>query len=461
MPVWVYALGLALVLAGVVCSFIIAEGGGAAAYLAGAGALVLVAAVPFFYIDVLKPIRKLRCEAGQFASACLDGGIWKGKQIDHVTKGLEDIRNELSESRFRIRELETTTNVFMAEKQQTEAVLKSLSVPVLVTDRFDDLIMANDVAGGLFGFDIESSRGKPISESLQFTELVKLIGETSERKVKVPKRVVELSYTGDDGVPIEVRVSLSSIIDPAGEILGVVTVVQDVTRDREVDRMKSEFVANVSHELKTPLTSIQAYVEMLVDGDAADEETRHSFYSIIETESSRMRSMIENLLNLSRLEAGVIQLNMEKVSLHKVIESVLEVMEPHAEKKEIKLEKDISPYLVPVMGDAGYLKRVFINLVSNAVKYTPEKGNVKVVARRDGETARVDIVDTGYGISEEDREKVFEKFYRVKGSSDKAKGTGLGLAMVKKIVEMHHGSIDVESEEEKGSKFQVALPGVS
>jgi len=457
-PAGAYFVGLAMVAAGTALSFQASGTAGMPIVLAAAGVALLVVAIPLFNSRFLKPIKKLKNEAERFASACLDGNARSGEAIDDVAHNLEAIQAELSESRLNTKELESTVNVFMAEKQQTEAILKSLPSPVLVTDRFEDLLLANDVAGRLFGFDSMESRGKPLSEILDFDLLVNLIKETSASKVKVPRRTVEVTFGNSDGEQVELRASLSSIIDPSGQILGVVTIIQDITKDKEIDRMKSEFVANVSHELKTPLSSIQAYVEMLVDGEAPDEETRQSFYSIIDSETKRLSSMIENLLNLSRLEAGVTQLEKERVSLHKVLEDVVQVLTPHVERKNQTLERDISSYLVPVAGDENYLTRVFTNLLSNASKYTPDKGTMKLKARLEGEMVRVDVIDTGYGISAEEKKKIFDSFYRVKGAASKAQGTGLGLAIARKIIEMQNGTITVESEPGKGSCFTVSLP---
>lgn len=457
-PAGAYFVGLAMVAAGTALSFQASGTAGMPIVLAAAGVALLLVAVPLFNSRFLKPIKKLKCEAERFASACLDGGARRAETIDDVAHSLEAIQAELSESRLKAKELESTVNVFMAEKQQTEAILKSLPSPVLVTDRFEDLLLANDVAGRLFGFDSMESRGKPLAEILEFDLLVNLIRETSASKLKVPRRTVEVSYKTADGEVAELRACLSSIIDPSGQILGVVTIIQDITKDKEIDRMKSEFVANVSHELKTPLSSIQAYVEMLVDGEAPDEETRQSFYSIVDSETKRLSSMIENLLNLSRLEAGVIQLDRDRIALHTVLEEVVQVITPHIDKKSQTLETDISPYLVPVAGDKTYLSRVFTNLLSNASKYTPEKGTIKLKARLEGDMVRVDVIDTGYGISAEEKKKIFDSFYRVQGAASKAQGTGLGLAISRKIIEMQNGTIKVESETGKGSCFTVSLP---
>lgn len=460
-PVGAYVLGLGLVAAATTLSFLAGDRKGVFIWLAAGGLSALIMTVPLVYLGLLRPTVSLMHEVGKFASDCLKVPVRDMASAESLSRTFQNVQREFAEARFKSKELEATVNVFNVEKQQTEAVLKSLPIPVLVTNRFDELILSNEVAGRMFGFDSVSCRGKPLQEVLQAPEIVSLVRETSARKVKVPRRTVELDVKGQNGGQVALRVSLSSIIEPSGQVLGIVTVIQDVTMDREIDKRKSEFVANVAHELKTPLSAIQAYVEMLVDGEAADEETRQSFYSIVEYETNRLRAMIENLLDLSRLEAGVVELEKNRVSLHKVLHDVLKTMQPQAEKKNITIVSDISSYLVPVEGDEQYLVRVFTNLLSNAVKYTPEGGEVKLQARRDSDLVRVEFEDTGYGISKEDQERIFDKFYRVKSAAGKAKGTGLGLAMVKKIVEMHNGEVDIESEEGEGSCFRVSFPAAA
>jgi two-component system phosphate regulon sensor histidine kinase PhoR len=420
-----------------------------------AAALLFVSAMPVIHFTLLKPIRNLRREVETFARQWLDRTP-AGGEIDSVTNGLKDIHEVVDRSTLRVKELEATINVYSIEKEQMEAVLRSLPIAVLVTDRYNELMLSNDAAQRLF--EMENTQDRPVAEILRWQELVELIEETANRKVKVPRRVVELPYQEEGGDPKVFRIILSSIADHTNQILGVVTIIQDATKDREIDRMKSEFVANVSHELKTPLSSIKAYTEMLLDGEAQDEESRKEFCTIIESETDRLSSMIDNLLDLSRLEAGVIEMNMERVNLITMLKSIEDTMRPTATKKRIELKTDISQYIVPVLGDAGQLNRVFVNLVSNAIKYTKEGGRVDIKARLEGDLIRVDVRDSGLGIPEESLSKIFEKFYRVKENQTAAKGTGMGLAMVKRILEIHNAEIKVNSKVAEGSCFSVFIP---
>jgi len=420
---------------------------------------VSLAAVSFLHFTVTKPVFNLKREVRRLVGNMADEKpVHCDSGIEEITGGLSSIYKEVDDARLRVKELEATVNVYAIEKKQMEAILRSLPIAVLVTDRFNELLFSNEVAQRMFLFDGESGQGKAVAEVLQWKELVNLIHGISERKVKVPRRMVELSYQQEGGESKVLRVILSSITDHADRILGVVSIVQDATKDREIDRMKSEFVANVSHELKAPLSSIKAYTEMLSDGEVDDEKTQKEFCGIIESEADRLSNMIDTLLDLSKLEAGVVQVNRGRVNLIKMLKSIENTMRPNAEKKGLSLSTDISQYIVPVHGDKEQLNRVFVNLVSNAIKYTPEGGSVEITSRLEGDLVRVDVSDTGYGIPKEDISKIFEKFYRVKGSSKRAKGTGMGLAMVKRILENHNAEIKVSSAVGKGSRFSAFIP---
>jgi two-component system phosphate regulon sensor histidine kinase PhoR len=225
--------------------------------------------------------------------------------------------------------------------------------------------------------------------------------------------------------------------------------------------MKNDFVGHVSHELKTPLASITAYSEMLADGEAADEETRKEFYSIIQKQAQRLNRLIEDILNTSRIESGLIKVNKEPISLTILIEEQLQMIKSYAEEKNITVTGQKPIVFDQVEVDRDMISQVVINLLSNAVKYTPAGGSVKVETNVDDAASlvRVTISDTGVGIPEDEIEHVFDKFYRVGANKKQAKGTGLGLNLVKQIVEkVHGGRVFVTSRVGEGSTFGFELP---
>lgn len=449
--------GVLLLLAGVGLNL----GGGSAPWISlvlfMAAVLLFASTVPVLHFTLLRPYHHLRRQADAFARRCFGEVPCDQGDLEGFAEGLQQLGDAVDQADLRTRELEATVKVYALEKEQMETILWSLPIAILVTDRFNELLMANDAAQRMFGFQRQEGNPRPMEEILPWAELVDLIKGTAERKLKVPRRTVELNRDLEEETRIY-RVTLASITDHADEILCVVTIIQDITKDREIERMKSEFVANVSHELKAPLGAIKAYSEMLLDGEAKDEASRLEFMEVIAQETDRLSGMIENLLDLSRLEAGVVQMNMQRLNLINLLQSVVTTIRPSAEMKKIDLETDISQYIVPVTGDEEQLGRVFMNLLSNAVKYTPEGGKVDLTARLEGDFIRVDVADTGYGIPEEDLPRIFEKFFRVKKNRKVAKGTGMGLAMVKRILEIHNAEIKVESEPGKGSCFTVFIP---
>ena len=245
------------------------------------------------------------------------------------------------------------------------------------------------------------------------------------------------------------------------EVGGVVTILRDITREKEISQMKSDFVSQASHELRTPIASINAYVEMLLDAEAQDEATKQEFYTIIKSEAERLSRMIDNMLNISRIEAGIVSVDRSEVDFAKVIREVIETMQPQAKAKNIMLLERIGPLIYTAEADRDMMHQVILNLVSNAVKYTPEGGRATVSVETDDNSRSilVSIQDTGLGIPPEAIDKVFGKFFRIESYKRMAKGTGLGLNLVKHIVEtVHHGQVGVSSEVGMGSRFWFTVP---
>ena len=373
------------------------------------------------------------------------------------------MREEVDQLRGENRELQIQSQVAEAEKRHTEAIIFSISDAVIVTNRFDELILANNAAEKLLDFKLAHSLRKNIDHIIHDGTLVKLIRETRSGGRNLTRKVVE--HTIDQrGQPRTFSVTLSCVMTARGEVSGVVTVLRDVTREKEVAQMKTDFVSSVSHELRTPLASIKAYVEMLVDGEATDERTRREFYDIIAGEADRLHRLIDNILNISRIESGVVRVVREPLCLTEVAREVLDVVAPQARAKRITLTERLEPIYHHVEADRDMIYQAVMNLVGNAIKYTPEGGRVTVSVSVDEPrgVAVCEVSDTGVGISSEDLPHVFDKFYRVRGHSRMAKGTGLGLTLVKHIIEtVHDGKLSVTSEMGKGSTFRFELPVVN
>ncbi|MCA9246598.1 MAG: hypothetical protein KDA42_05765, partial [Planctomycetales bacterium] len=240
---------------------------------------------------------------------------------------------------------------------------------------------------------------------------------------------------------------------------GAVAVLRDVSGHKAAQKRNAEFVSSVSHEMKTPLAGIKAYVELLADGDAEDEQTREEFLNVINSQTDRLQRLIDNLLNLARIEAGVVNVSKQSRSLNEVLEEAFHIVVPAAESKGIALESELSPLYLGALIDRDMILQSAINLLSNAIKYTPDGGKVRLRSRMRDNEVEFEVEDSGVGLSEEDAKRVFEKFYRVKKDSKMAQGTGLGLPLAKHIVEdVHGGRLTVQSALGSGSTFTVTLP---
>jgi two-component system phosphate regulon sensor histidine kinase PhoR len=390
--------------------------------------------------------------------------VQEGEELEDVLRPLNEYiaaaDKQVQQLRSENRELQIQARIASAEKHHTEAIIFSISDAVIVTNRFDELVLANEGAEKLLDFRLADALRKNIDRVVSDGTLVRLIRETRSHGSSFTRKVVE-HCIDHKGSPRTFTITLSCVVTGADEVSGVVAVLHDVTREKEIARMKTDFVSNVSHELKTPLASIKAYIEMLVDGEAEDEKTRREFYEIISTETDRLHRLIENILNISRIESGVVKVVREPISLPGVVKQVVDVAAPTAKMKDICLEASLVPVYCQVEADRDMVYQAVMNLVSNAIKYTPSGGRVMVsvnVDERRGVSV-CEVADTGAGIAAEELPHVFDKFYRVEANNKMAKGTGLGLALVKHIVEtVHDGRLAVTSEAGKGSVFSFELP---
>lgn len=365
---------------------------------------------------------------------------------------------QFAELETKLQETRIQMQLMQRQRNHIEAIIYSISDVVLVTDSEDRLLMANEPAGRLFGFDIRTCRHRRISELLNDGEMAELISQTRRSEVTSVRR--EWSRDFEDKQEVY-EALLSTVRDSDDRIGGIVAVLHDVTREKEIAQMKNEFVSHVSHELKTPLASISAYAEMLVDGEANDEQTRAQFYDVIQSQAERLNRLIEDILNISRIESGLVKVNKGPVSLAVIGREGIDMIRSYAGEKDIEII-DKSPIVYDqVFGDRDMLSQVVVNLLSNAVKYTTQGGKVTVSTDVDEseQIVRFSVTDTGVGIPEEDVERVFDKFYRVQANNKVARGTGLGLNLVKQIVEnVHEGRVFVTSIQGRGSTFGFEMP---
>lgn len=349
--------------------------------------------------------------------------------------------------------------------QRVEAILAGLPEPVLAINDYDELILSNPSANRLLEIEADSTEDRALAHLVQCERLVELLTETRKRRGGV-QRCTEVELLDEEGAPRWFSATARPLralntTDDSGRSAGAgaVAVLRDISQQKAAQRRNAEFVSAVSHEMKTPLAGIKAYTELLVDGDADDDETREECLGVITSQANRLQRLVENLLNLARIEAGVVSVSKHARPLNELLDEALELVRPSAEAKQITVTRDLSPMYLGVFVDRDMMLQTAINLLSNAIKYTPTGGKVTLRSRLVDTEVWFEVEDTGVGLSPEDCGKVFEKFYRVHNSKDMAAGTGLGLPLAKHIVEdVHGGRLSVDSTLGKGSTFRVALP---
>jgi two-component system phosphate regulon sensor histidine kinase PhoR len=379
-----------------------------------------------------------------------------------VNERLGDYSNVVSELEKQIDDLQIQVQLTKRQKDHIEAIIYGIHDAVIVTDEFDRLLMANEAAGKLFHFNFKSAQHERLGQLIDEakSEFIDFLRHSRQSKAQPTRKEIEFS---EDPEPKTYDCIVSCIYDESRQVCGVVAVLHDISREKQIQQTKNDFVNHVCHELKTPLASISAYSEMLIDGEADDEHTRKEFYSVIQSQAQRLNRLIEDILNIARIESGLIKVNKEPLSLTMLIEEQLHMIKSYAEEKNICL-KDIGQNRIvfdQVYADKDMISQVIVNLLSNAVKYTPSGGSVKIETEVDeaADVARLSVTDTGIGIPEDEILHVFDKFYRVSTGKKQAKGTGLGLNLVKQIVEkVHHGRMYVSSKPDQGSTFGLELP---
>lgn len=345
------------------------------------------------------------------------------------------------------------------------AVLASIADGVVVNDVAGNVTLINRAAAQLLCADSKTAVGRPARTLFQsFSTKGRLtIVEAIDRLYTDPYSAEYSAGITETIMEVGMRViqaHLSPVLTETGEFLGIVTVLRNVTREVEAERAKTDFVSNVSHELRTPLTSIKGYSDLLLCnavGPLNDQQLQ--FLKIILSSADRLATLVNDLLDISRIESGRLKLETKPVQMERVLHSVAEMTQPQCDKKNLRLSLNIEPNVGLVLGDENRLTQVVTNLVSNACRYTLEGGSITLALSNSNNTVRVDVSDTGIGITPEDQAKVFQRFYRVNTQVvQEIPGTGLGLPISKMLVEMHGGRMWLESEVGQGSTFTFILP---
>ena len=349
--------------------------------------------------------------------------------------------------RDKIRDLEQ-------EQAKATAILDGMVEGVIAVDGHNQIALMNERVRAMFALGPSPVTGRPFLEVIRNVDLHEVLRQTRIGD-GVTRRELRLS------TPVERRLQVNAVrLALGGAEVGVVMVLHDVTELRRLEQVRTEFIANVSHEVRTPLTAILGYLETLLAGALEEPEHARRFLEIVFRHTERLGRLLNDLTDLSNIELGKVSLRLQPTSLAETIESVLTIIGPKAEAGEVALSSEVPPDLPWVRADHDRLAQILINLIDNAVKYTPPGGRVAVHARRsDAGMIAVTVADTGVGIPRIDLPRVTERFYRVdKARSRELGGTGLGLAIVKHLVITHGGELTIESEFGQGTAVSFTLP---
>ncbi|ELU5122595.1 PAS domain-containing protein [Listeria monocytogenes] len=409
-------------------------------------ALVIIAAISVFIArKITRPVREIIEVSTDLANHKYDSRI-HGK----ISGELQDLSisvNTLAES------LETQMFEIKQNEQRLNAIVQNLVSGVMLINVDKQVIMTNRTMYQILG-ETEIT-GKPFYEVIKSFALSQLIEATFETKTIQQKEII-LYFPRE----MILDASVSPILGENGEITGIILLLHDITQIRHLENVRSEFVTNVSHELKTPVTALKGFAETLLDGAMYDEVLLKKFLTIIKEESDRLHRLIMDILALSRIEQNPVAENVELVDADEVIEQSARTIFEMATEKNIRVtipEKTSASVMIET--DRDKLQQIVINLLSNAINYTPVDGKVEVKLIEQEAEVIIEVTDNGIGIPAKDIDRVFERFYRVdKARSRHSGGTGLGLSIVKHLVENCGGRIEVESQEEVGSTFRVTLP---
>lgn len=335
---------------------------------------------------------------------------------------------------------------------ELESILNSMINGIIAIDQNKNILMINNISFEILGlpddFVTENESMYKIIRNDEVAEMIEMSINYGESQVR------ELKYLSLDKV---LRIYVNPIMTSTSDIIGSIVVIQDVTQIRKLEKMRSDFVSNVSHELKTPLTSIKGFVDTLKGGALENKETALRFLEIIDIESDRLYRLINDILLLSEIETMEREPDKTEVHINEIVDEVVEMLALKASDKNLMLKKRIEGDFY-INANADRIKQMFINLVDNAIKYT-EFGEVEVSLEAEGSWIKTIVSDTGIGFDEKYKERLFERFYRVdKGRSRTYGGTGLGLSIVKHIVLLYKGKISVDSTPGKGTRFEILLP---
>jgi two-component system phosphate regulon sensor histidine kinase PhoR len=372
-----------------------------------------------------------------------------------VDKGLKHVRLVRERNRLR-NERERRLLELATEKGRLRTVLNGMADGVLVCNTDNQLVLHNPAALRVLPGHREEAMVSNLSEVLAPPELLQLIEEARQSGKHLSKEI-RLTHLPEDGWLLA---DVAPVTDErTGQFLGTVTVLRDISELKRVEQVKAQFVNMVAHELRAPLAAIDGYLSVLHRGLVPDPEKQQEIIQRCRDRQKALLDLVNDLLDMARLEAGTVRREIAPQALHEVVEATAELMQPLAEEKGVTIQTHVPENLPPVEADREELIRLLSNLVSNGIKYNRPQGRVSISGEQDGPYVKVSVTDTGVGISEEGLKRLFSEFFREKTPETRyVTGTGLGLSIVKRIVDSYHGRVEAQSTPGEGSTFTVWLP---
>jgi len=408
---------------------------------------LFITLIASFFVSIMisRPLYEMSTIAKRLAV-----GDFSRKTIVHSNDETGDLAKALNDMAD---EINAKVNSISSEKAKLEAVLSSMFEGIMITDEIGEILLVNPSVRKLFLIESSPEGRKPL-EVIRNNVIQEIVDKVLTKNRKVVTQEVKIDLPGQRIILINgVPVIKGNVIE------GAVLVFHDITELKRLEEIRKDLVANVSHELRTPVSSIKGYAETLLEGKVENEDTKKEFLNIIYQDSNRLANLIDDLLDLSKIESDKMKMEFEPVEIPPILNRCISILEKSAKDKLLSIKLNVPDKLPKVLGDQGRLLQVLLNLLDNAIKYTPEGMSVTISAARKENVVQIDIFDTGIGISEKDLPRIFERFYRVdKARSRELGGTGLGLSIVKHIVQAHNGQVWVQSTFGLGSTFSFTIP---
>ncbi|WP_017726615.1 two-component system histidine kinase PnpS [Halalkalibacterium ligniniphilum] len=409
-------------------------------------AFIVIMSVTFRVANqMVKPIENATIVANELAE-----GNFKARTAEESKDEVGQLSRSINVLAYN---LEQVTKRHQMQQERLETLIENMGSGLIFINTRGDIILCNKTCQDIFAENTDLWINELYHDVIKHKEIIKIVQDIfmteqkQRRQIKLPIHL-EVRHFDVYGAPI---------ISNHEKLKGIALVFHDITELKKLEQVRKDFVANVSHELKTPVTSIKGFTETLLDGAMDDEKLREKFLKIIWKESERLQSLIQDLLELSKIEQHYFQLNLQQTNLATIVEDVVTLLKSKAEEKGIMLEFS-STGSFDLQGDPERLKQIVINLINNGIMYTPSGGRITVALKENGDELELTVQDTGIGIGEAEIPRIFERFYRVdRARSRNSGGTGLGLAIVKHLVEAHDGKIRVESVVGGGTTFIIAF----